>query len=92
MNWWPFKNEVLLVLLLLQGILLSPGALHAATWGKIAGRITDGRTKEPLLGANVIVTGTNLGAVTDLSGDYTRCGWDRHPCRHHRRTRLLVAP
>jgi len=70
MNWWPFKNEVLLVLLLLQGILLSPGALHAAPWGKIAGRITDGRTKEPLLGANVIVTGTNLGAVTDLSGDY----------------------
>lgn len=59
-----------LLLLTLLGVPLAPVGLQAATTGKIAGKISDAKTREPLLGANVIVVGTSLGAVSDLSGDY----------------------
>ncbi|CUS92585.1 Domain of unknown function (DUF4480), partial [Candidatus Kryptonium thompsonii] len=38
--------------------------------GKIAGKVVDMETKEPLIGANVIIEGTLLGASTDLNGNY----------------------
>ena len=44
--------------------------LVAGTTGKIAGRVIDGSNNEPLVGANVIVQGTYLGAATDLEGYY----------------------
>ncbi len=43
---------------------------NAAETGKIAGRIVDANTNEPLVGVNVIVEGTELGAATDASGRY----------------------
>ncbi len=46
--------------------------LLAGVTGKIAGKITDKSTGEPLIGANIIVIGTNLGAATDLNGQYHR--------------------
>ena len=44
--------------------------LFSGTTGKIKGKITDRDTKEPLIGANIILEGTSLGAATDLNGDY----------------------
>ncbi|MCS7228771.1 MAG: TonB-dependent receptor [Candidatus Kryptonium sp.] len=41
-----------------------------AQYGKIAGRVVDRETKEPLIGANVIIVGTTLGAATDMEGRY----------------------
>jgi len=38
--------------------------------GKIAGRIIDGKTGEPLVGAHVMVKGTKMGAATDVNGEY----------------------
>jgi hypothetical protein len=38
--------------------------------GKISGLIKDANTNEALIGANIIVAGTNLGAATDLEGYY----------------------
>lgn len=38
--------------------------------GKISGRVLDSETNEPLIGANVIVQGTSLGAATDINGNY----------------------
>jgi outer membrane receptor for Fe3+-dicitrate len=38
--------------------------------GIIKGRITDQKSKEPLTGATVAVTGTNNAAATNLSGEY----------------------
>ena len=38
--------------------------------GKLAGRITD-ENGEPLIGANVILEGTNLGAASDFEGYYS---------------------
>lgn len=42
----------------------------AGVHGKIAGRVVDEKTREGLIGANVSVTGTNLGATTDMEGNY----------------------
>lgn len=38
---------------------------------KVTGTITDGSTKEPLIGVNVIVKGTDSGTITDIDGKYT---------------------
>ncbi len=42
-----------------------------AQYGKITGQVTDRETKEPLIGANVILEGTALGASTDVNGNYS---------------------
>jgi iron complex outermembrane receptor protein len=44
------------------------------TWaqnGRITGTITDAVTKERLIGANVLVEGSNTGTATDIDGNYT---------------------
>ncbi|WP_457653318.1 TonB-dependent receptor [Rhodocaloribacter sp.] len=38
--------------------------------GKIAGRITDAATGEPLIGVNVLIDGTTQGTVSDVNGNY----------------------
>jgi len=48
-----------------------PSPLWSGTTGKIAGTITDRANGEPLPGANIIVVGTTLGAMADVSGHYT---------------------
>jgi len=44
--------------------------IFAGTTGKIAGIITDASTGEPLFGANIVLKGTQMGAATDLNGNY----------------------
>jgi outer membrane receptor protein involved in Fe transport len=41
------------------------------TVGRIQGKVTDLQTGEPLIGANVVVVGTNFGAATDVNGEFT---------------------
>ncbi len=43
----------------------------AANTGRIAGKVTDAKTGEALVGANVVVVGTTRGASTDAQGDYS---------------------
>lgn len=38
--------------------------------GKLNGTIRDANTKEPLIGANIIIVGTELGAATNMEGKY----------------------
>jgi hypothetical protein len=38
--------------------------------GKLTGIVKDEVTKEPLIGANVLILGTNIGAASDLDGRY----------------------
>jgi hypothetical protein len=38
--------------------------------GKIRGKVTDAGTGEPLVGANVVVVGTSMGAATNLAGEF----------------------
>jgi hypothetical protein len=44
--------------------------LAAGTTGKIVGTVIDRSTKEPLIGANVLLVGTSVGSMTDKSGNY----------------------
>ncbi|HQJ75225.1 MAG TPA: TonB-dependent receptor, partial [Bacteroidota bacterium] len=44
--------------------------LIAGSTGKIAGKVTDASTGEPLPSATVMVLGTQLGAMTDINGNY----------------------
>lgn len=38
--------------------------------GKLSGKITDADTNEPLIGANLLIVGTSVGAATDINGEY----------------------
>jgi len=42
--------------------------LYASTTGKIRGNIIDSDTGEPLIGANIVLKGTSLGAASDMDG------------------------
>lgn len=44
--------------------------MYAGTTGKIAGKIVEESTGEPLVGVNVILVGTAQGAAADLDGNY----------------------
>lgn len=37
----------------------------------VRGTVMDARTNEPVVGANVVVKGTNIGASTDMEGNFT---------------------
>jgi len=45
-------------------------SVYADITGKIAGRVVDAKTGEPLPGVNVIIVGTQMGAATDMNGYY----------------------
>lgn len=55
-------------LLLVAGLLLSNWAFAQRT---ISGTVTDAASKEPLIGANVLVVGTSSGTITDIDGTYS---------------------
>ncbi len=60
--------------LLLSLFIISLQTNFAATKGKIKGTVIDAATGEPLIGANVIVMGTTLGAATGVNGEYIIIG------------------
>ena len=62
-------NRVFVLILMLVFALVSQ--LWSGTTGKIAGTITDKATGEPLIGSNIIVIGTSLGAAADVNGQYS---------------------
>jgi hypothetical protein len=66
-----YKFELFTLIGLVLLFLTVPyGFLYAAESGKIAGRVIDDGTGEPLAGANVIIEGKTLGASADLEGFY----------------------
>jgi len=62
MNFKPIK------LMLLHFTL--PVLVLAQTNGNLLGTVTDGETNKPLIGANVIVLESGIGAATDINGRY----------------------
>jgi outer membrane receptor protein involved in Fe transport len=68
-----YMRSLLKQVLVLSIIFLAFISLHAQS-GKIAGRVTDGSTGEPLPFVNVIVEGTTQGAATDIDGYYSIIG------------------
>lgn len=57
------KKNILLIILI-------PFFVYPGTTGKLSGTIKDANTGEPLVGANVIIEGTNFGAATNVEGKY----------------------
>jgi outer membrane receptor protein involved in Fe transport len=57
------------IILALLFFITLPASLFAGTTGKISGHVTD-ETGEAVVGANIIVQGTYLGAATDINGYY----------------------
>ncbi len=51
-------------------VLFITGLAFAATTGKIVGQVSDESTGGPLMGANVILAGTNMGAAAAADGYY----------------------
>ncbi len=64
----PKKKNLILWYSLL--IFLIPFILNAQTTGKIAGKVVDANTGDPLVGANVLIEGTTRGAATGADGSY----------------------
>ena len=65
-NFYSLNKYILLLLLqiLLQSV------IFAGSTGKIAGKVFDAKTKEPLIGANVYIAGSSMGAAADVDGNY----------------------
>ncbi|MCB9206357.1 MAG: TonB-dependent receptor [Ignavibacteriales bacterium] len=51
-------------------LILITSSVFASTTGKIRGTIIDAESGEPLVGANIILKGTTLGAATNLNGSF----------------------
>lgn len=66
-------RKILYFLLILS---LFPALLMAGTKGRVRGEVKDLQTGEPLIGANVIVVGTSIGAATDANGEFVLLNLD----------------
>ena len=62
-----FSLNILFLLLL---AILSSFKVYAGTTGKLTGKVIDATTNEPLIGTNIVVSGTNMGAAADVQGNY----------------------
>lgn len=51
-------------------IILFASSFAFSQTGRISGKVTDQQTGEPLIGANIIIVGTSLGAASDVNGEY----------------------
>ena len=57
-------------IILLVVLFSAASSMFAGNTGKIAGQIRDKENHQPIIGANVLVKGTTLGAATDVDGYY----------------------
>ncbi|MCB0522736.1 MAG: TonB-dependent receptor [Saprospiraceae bacterium] len=60
------KCKLILSLLALLALSLT----SAQAQRMLTGKVLDTETKEPLIGANILVTGTNTGTIVDYDGNY----------------------
>lgn len=61
--------RIAVVLALLAGLMVW-GTARAQETTVLQGKVLDGATGEPLIGAQVVITGTDRGTVTDVDGRY----------------------
>ena len=52
-------------------LLISMTTLSWAQNGTIAGKVVDVKTREEIIGANVVIEGTTTGSATDIEGNFT---------------------
>jgi outer membrane receptor protein involved in Fe transport len=56
--------------LMLAVVLVIPMFLYGGNTGRVTGHVVDMQTGEPLVGANIMLVGTMMGAATDMEGRY----------------------
>jgi len=64
------KSKTRYLYLYILALFLFNSHLTLAQRGKISGAVTDFNTKEPLIGVNVFIVGSTIGATTDSDGKY----------------------
>jgi outer membrane receptor protein involved in Fe transport len=64
------KRSISLILILFLLFLGGIGEISAQSRSKIVGQVKDADTKEPLIGVNIMIENTQLGAITDIQGKY----------------------
>lgn len=65
------KQRLLCCILLAVGLFALLPVNSFAAAGRIIGQLIDAETKEPVIGASVMVVGTKRGAMTDFDGRYS---------------------
>jgi outer membrane receptor protein involved in Fe transport len=75
-----FSNRLFITVAILIALFCSVLSVKAQTssnsTGKIAGKIVDSKSGEPVIGANVGIQGTTNGDATDIDGNYEIRGLD----------------
>lgn len=64
-------NKIIFVLFAIQ---VSLAAAEIGGTGSLKGKVTDSETRKPLIGVTVVLNNTQLGASTDLDGNYEISG------------------
>ncbi len=64
------KNLLFISLIFSFSFFLFQLSVHAGITGKIAGKVTDAQSGEELIGINVLVENTTMGAATGIDGTY----------------------
>lgn len=64
------KNLLYFKLIIFTSIILISTQTFAGITGKIAGKVIDAQTGEDLIGINVLIQGTTMGAATGVDGTY----------------------
>ncbi|MBN2011867.1 TonB-dependent receptor [candidate division KSB1 bacterium] len=64
------KSKLSFIGIVLLAFLCVAQLVVAQTTGKIAGKITDKESGDPMIGANVVIEGTTLGAAAGPQGEY----------------------
>jgi hypothetical protein len=62
--------RLLLITAAIAALCIASSAFSQTASGKISGKITDTDTGEPIIGANVSLVNTSLGASTNIEGEY----------------------
>lgn len=70
------RSYLFMKLIITLMILLMQIPMLAQSTGSITGKIVDKNTNEELIGANVLIEGTTIGASTDIDGNYIIKGLD----------------
>lgn len=69
-----FKDQKISIVVSNSQIILNPAKPDqdgkSAKSGRITGKVTEAKTKQPIPGASILVKGTFIGALTDLDGNY----------------------
>ena len=64
------NRKMILLLIICFGLTMPAFSRDAKPVGTVKGKLFDRQTKEPLVGANVILLDTRFGAATDINGEF----------------------